>query len=92
MATKEKRYKCLTCKHPLDEHTEDRCIHWNWDTQAICKCNEGSDGVPLNKVFEKIRVSEVVTIGKNFVWFKGNDGRQWRWMFKQKKLFPITVV
>lgn len=87
-----KKPKCLTCKHPLDEHTGEHCLHWNWDIQKRCKCAETADGVLLAKIFEKKRVVEVIAVGDNFVWFKSNDGKMWRWMYKEKMLFPIDVV
>jgi hypothetical protein len=89
--SRSKKEKCLTCKHPLEEHIGELCLHWNWDIQSRCKCNSGSDGVPLNKTFGKYRVLEVVIAGNNAVVFSSVDGKYWRWMFKQKQIFPFEV-
>jgi hypothetical protein len=92
MAKVNKKPKCLTCKHPLEEHTEEYCLHWNWDVQSLCHCKDGSDGVPLNKAYEKTRVVNVLMMGNNFIWFVAPDGKNWRWMCKEKQLFPIDMV
>lgn len=86
-----KKEKCITCHHPLSEHTDEHCLHWHWDIRKRCKCQEGSEGVTLDKEFAGVKVFEVIEAGNSFVWFRDYKGNQYRWMYAYKQLWPVDM-
>lgn len=88
---KPKKEKCLTCKHPLEEHFGEFCLHYHTDIKRRCACTLGSDGVVSAKKFADKKVKSVVMAAKNFVWFIDEKGHHWRWMYKHGKVFPVKV-
>jgi hypothetical protein len=87
-----KKEKCTTCKHPLDEHYGEYCLHYHNDISRRCRCTMGSDGIAGNKKFVNKSVASVITAGDNFVWFIDNSGNHWRWMYKYRQNFKVDVV
>lgn len=92
MVVRSKKEKCLSCHHPLEEHTANMCLHWHNDLKRLCRCQDGSDGVVLNKSYAGVKVVEIISVGSNHVWFTDPDGNHWRWLFSYKKIFPIEFV
>jgi hypothetical protein len=89
--TRQAKEKCITCKHPLEEHTKECCLHYHTDIKRLCKCKEGNEGVMLNKKYVNIKVLDVLWTGDNFVMFKSNEGKVYRWMHNYKQLFPVEI-
>lgn len=85
------KQKCLTCKHPLEEHYSDCCLHYHSDIHRRCRCQDGSDGTQINKKFSGKTVVNVLWAGDNFVIYEANDGAVWRWMYNYKCNFSFEV-
>lgn len=90
--TRPTKLKCLTCGHPLNDHYSGGCLHWHKDIHRWCLCQEDSDGVSLNKMIDKVRVSGIIDRGENYLWFQDGGGKHWRWMPRYGKVWPITIV
>ena len=91
MAKRVQKEKCLTCHHPLSDHYGEYCLYYHSDLGRRCRCAEGSDGLAVKKKFEKTNVSEVLLAGENFVIYRSDDGKVYRWMYSLKQNFPVEL-
>lgn len=86
-----KRRKCLTCKHQLDEHFDQHCLHYHKDVDRRRRCQEGPDGEIPQKILGKSKVDVVHFATDHAVVFTAKDGKILRYMYKYDECFEFEI-